>query len=300
MTQPLFQNLKNKPYGGASFILDKDLLSELDYVFPINQWLLDSEISQQFLDFYRDWILSTTNNTVKGLELFPYAVQTHATTEGFDKFYMAHNQRRFRCFRGEYMYHQVTWRNSWPNWKFIEDETLDSNDAVVISFPFSDTGGKHKCLDKVLERCSELNIPVLVDCAYFGICGDLDFDFTHPCIHTITFALSKTFPLSHARVGLRFTRQDDDDPAFVTQKTNYTNRVASGLGLHFMKKYSPDYIYNAYRSTQLDFCNQLNVLPSDCVMFGIGDLRWHEYNRGTKTNRLSFHKYLHTGTLPKN
>ena len=36
----------------------------------------------------------------------------------------------------------------------------------------------------------------------------------------------------------------------------------------------------------------LDVEPSDCVLFGIGDDKWNEYNRDRDTNRLSFHKYL--------
>lgn len=300
MNQPAMQNLKSKPFGGASYIADQPVLNELDVcAIDIPAMLNNTDLSLAFCEEYLAWINTTRNNTIIGLEQFPHAVQTHATTEAFDKFYIANHTRRFRCFRGEYMYHQATWRNSWPDWKFIEDEAIAENDAVIISFPFSDTGSKHQCMDKVLRRCTELGVPVLIDCCYFGTCGGLTFDFTHPCISTITFALSKTFPLSHARIGMRLTRVDDDDPAFVLQKTNYTNRIGAGIGLHLLQKFGPDYIFSTYRSTQLDFCEQLGVDASDTVSFGIGGEQYQEYNRGSSTNRLSFHKYLPTGKLPK-
>lgn len=299
--KPALANLKTKPFGGASYIQDQNLLDALDSCAKeLPGMLFDTQVSEQFCNRYVEWIQSTKNNSIQGLDQFPFAVQTNATTEAFDKFYIANHTRRFRCFRGEYMYHQVAWRNSWPDWQFLEDAPIDSNDAVVVSYPFSDTGTKHQCMDKILQRCSELDVPVLIDCAYFGICGNIEFNFSWPCITTITFGLSKTFPVSHARIGMRLTKIDDDDPAFVYQKTNYTNRISAGLGLFFMKSYGPDYVYNKYRSIQLEFCDSLNVTPSDCVMFGIGDSDWEEYNRGSDTNRLSFHKYLHTGKLPKN
>jgi len=139
----------------------------------------------------------------------------------------------------------------------------------------------------------------LLDCAYFGICADLDFDVSAPCIQQIAFSLSKTFPVAHARIGVRLTREDDDDPGFVHQKTAYVNRFACGLGIQLMQRVGPDYIYSKYAHRQQEFCQSLGVLPSQSVIFGIGDADWADYNRGTETNRLSFHQYLNQGELPE-
>lgn len=300
MTNAVLKNLKAKPFGGASYVQDSKTMAELSLAMPlVTMWLQDPDLSDKFLMDYRQWINSSRINQVQGLEGFDHVVQTNGTTESFDRFYMANHARRFRCFRGEYMYHQAAWRNFWPNWKSIEDEPLSGNDAVVISLPFSDSGGKHSRHDEILERCTALQIPVLLDCAYFGICGSVDFDFSWPCITTVTFALSKTFPVSHARIGIRFTRRDDDDPGFVMQKTNYVNRISAGLGSWFMTRYSPDYIFQTYRQTQLDFCKLLDVEPTSCVIFGLGDEKWKEYNRGNSKNRLSFHKHLPIGRIPE-
>lgn len=282
----------NTPFGNSGAIQDPETISALTS-FEYSKYLNDSTIHYEFCKQYTAWISNTTNNKFVDLDKFPFAVYTNGTTEAFDKFYIKHHNKRFRCFKGEYMYHQLTWRNNWPNWCFIEDDDLLLGDVVVISLPFSDTGEQHEHMKKVLDFCDIMDIPVLVDCAYFGICGDLTFDFSHPCIKEITFSLSKQFPLSYARIGMRLTRTDDDDPLFVNNRNGYVNRIGCALGLHFISQFDSDYIVNKYKQQQLTLCTKLGVHPSKTVIFGIGDDAWSAYNRGRDTNRLSLHKFLH-------
>lgn len=288
---------KDKPFGGAGPVEDPVVKAFIKENFVLD--LDNADTPEIFIQDYRVWIQSSCYNSWQGLDEFNYAVQTQGTTEAFDKFYLRNHQRRFRCFRGEYMYHQLTWRYAWPDqWKFIEDADLDANDAVVLSYPFADTGGKHSQHDWLLDECDRLGIPVLLDSAYFGVCYKLSFDVRHPCITDIAFSLSKTFPVAHARIGMRLTRIDDDDPGFVLQKSGYINRIAAQLGLMLIREYTPDFVCNRYRLTQKMFCEQLGVAESHSVLFGIGDVSWQHYNRGTDTNRLSFHRYLDKGILP--
>ena len=293
---------KKLPYGGAHAVVSSTLSDLVNVMVKetIDEGCLDNlQLQEQFLTAYKEWILATNLNTVKGLENFPIAAYCNGTSEGFDKFYLKNNTRRFRCFRAEYMYHQAAWRNYFPNWKLIDDEPLDSNDAVVISLPFSDLGGEHPETKNILTQCEKLNIPVLLDCAYFGICQDMTFDFTYSCITDITFSLSKFFPVPHLRIGMRLTRNDDDDSLLVLNKTSYTNRIGLGVGLKILAQFNADYICNTYRSAQINLCQQLSVDPSNCVIFGLDkDHYYNEYNRGLSTNRLCLAKYLDKNTLP--
>lgn len=272
------------PFGGSFAIMDSQTVNGLPNLEQVD--------TVTFCEKYLNWIRSSTLNNITGIEHFPYAVYSNGTTESFDKFYMKNRSRRFRCFKGEYMYHQVTWRNSWPDWLFIEDAPLDANDAVIISLPFSDTGNEHTKMRETLLTCTALNIPVLVDCAYFGVCSDIDFNFNFECITDITFSLSKTFPIAYARVGMRLTREDDDDSLLMMNKIGYTNRLGAGLGIMFMEKFSPDYIVSKYKKQQLDLCSRLGIKPSNTVLFGVDEHnKYPEYNRGSSTNRLSLHKH---------
>jgi hypothetical protein len=275
-------------FGESMAIRDSETLTVIDKT----KLDLTVDLSTKFCKEYLNWISRTTLNNVQGLTHFSFACYSNGTTEAFDKFYIKNRTRRFRCFRGEYVYHRLVWRNSWPDWLWLYDECLDTNDAVVISLPFSDTGGKHQLHETLLEQCTEKGIPVLVDCAYFGICSNIIFNFNHPCITDITFSLSKVFPVAHARIGMRLTRTDDDDGLFVANKIGYINRLGPQLGLELLSKFGPDYIFNKYRQQQLKLCSQYSVIPSNTVLFGIGGDEWKEYNRGTSTNRLSFNKLL--------
>ncbi len=271
MTTYQLPHHRDKPFGAAGPIQDPWLL---DYVqtkcSDSASWLAQEDIHNEFVELYKHWISTTELNTWNGLHDFAHGVVMQGTTEAFDKFYMANHTRRFRCFRGEYMYHQLTWRNNWTEqWSYLDDGPVLENDAVVISLPFSDTGGKHRHHDRVISICEKLGVPVLLDCAYFGICAGIDFDVSATCIKALTFSLSKTFPVAHARIGMRLTREDNDDPGFVNHKSRYVNRVACGLGTALMDRVSPDWVYLQYRPRQLEFVNKLNVESSQCVIFGL-------------------------------
>lgn len=253
----------------------------------------NSDLPDEFCKSYINWIKQHTTHNVTNLEQFKFYSFSQGTTEAFDKFYIKHNNRRFRCFSGEYMYHQLAWRNSFPNWKLIEDAPLEENDAVIISIPFADTGNKHTNHNWLIAECEHKGIPVLVDCAYFSIADGIDFDFSSPAITDITFSLSKAFPVSNLRIGMRLTREDDDDIMFVYKKSKYQNSFSALVGLQFLGNFPSYYIFNNYRTKQLMICDYLNITPSNTVIFGIGGEEWQKYNRGSKTNRLSFHRIMH-------
>jgi len=285
---------RHLPYGSAFSILDTDTVKFLNNI-DINYAVLDDEtLQEKFLTKYLEWIKSNNLNTFKSLDDFKFRNYSNGTSESFDKFYLKHPNKRFRCFKGEYMYHRLAWRNGF-SWAYIEDDDIKANDAVVISLPFANTGDKHKKYDEIMTQCSELGVPVLVDCAYFGICKDIDFDLSYDCIKEIAFSLSKTFPVSHVRIGMRLSKIDDDDTLFVYHKIKYTNRLGAHIGLKFLENFSPDYIVNKYQNLQQDFCSKLDVIPSKTVLFGIGGDEWSDYNRGGVENRLSFHRQFVKG-----
>ena len=301
MNKPTLINLKNLPYGGAQYVPSNEREQFVRHSIKISAdslWL--PKLQDEFLVKYRQWIGATKLNTVTGLEKFPVSAVAQGTTEAFDKFYLKNSSRRLRYFKGEYMYHQVAGRQYFRSAStFIEDGALDSNDAVVVSLPFSDTGNEHPEMKAMLAECTRLGIPVLMDCAYLGICSGIAFDLNHDCITDITFSLSKTFPVPHLRIGMRLTRNDDDDALLVTNKTQYVNRLSVAVGLELIQMWDCDTIPNLYLATQKEFCKTLGVDPSNCVIFGIDTTeKWQQYNRGGPTNRLCFAKYLHKKQLP--
>lgn len=290
----MFKNdKKHLPFGHSAAVLDQDCMTLLESYRPdFSKILFDKSIVDQFCEKYFYWILSSCNHNVIGLADFKYKVYSLGTTEAFDKFYMKNQNRRFRCFKTEYMYHELAWKSNQSNWAYIEDKELKENDAVVISLPFSDTGNQHFFHNQILSQCNQLGIPVLLDLCYFSISTGINIDLTYPCITDVVFSLSKVFPVAHARIGMRLTRFDNDDTLFVYQKNFYNNRIGAALGLEFISRFSCDYIPKKYKSKQLKFCKMLGIEPSKTVLFGIAFDCWNEYNRGGLTNRLSLHNFL--------
>ena len=305
MTLPLQANLKGWPFAAAQCVFDPKREAALQYFTTkamFEDCLNDENVLPEYYNTYRKWLNSSTNNTFSGLEAFPVTAYSNGTTESFDKFYLKNATKRFRCFRGEYMYHRLAWRNYFPSWAFIDDEPIQPGDVVVCSAPFADTGDIHPAFTKdFLDNCYSKGVPVLIDAAFVGIVGGFEYNFDHPAITDLCFSLSKTFPVNLIRVGVRFTREDDDDSLLVYHKTQYVNRLGAAIGLKFMQAWSVDDIYNTYRATQLDWCNKMELVPSKSVIFGIDhNHKYDHYNRGMKdTNRLCFAKYYNSGVLPK-
>ena len=284
---------KQLPFGHSKAIDDDTVLDVLNNLnFNYADVLSNNVVNKQFCSEYVNWIKSSSLNILVGIEEYKYAVFSQGTSEAFDKFYLKNSKRRFRCLQGEYLYHKLAWRNSY-DWCYIEDGDLDANDAVVISVPFADSGSKHLKTEDILSKCTELGIPVLIDCAYYSISNNIKVDLTHPCITDVTFSLSKMFPVAHARIGVRLTRDDCDDLLFVYDKAEYTNRVSATLGLELIRTFPADYIVNKYKPIQEEYCKFLDVFPSDTILFGIASHdKFVEYNRGCDTNRLGLHNFL--------
>jgi hypothetical protein len=301
MTPAELLKLKSLPYGSIHSITNKELEDEVNNIISDvvkTGCLYDTNIHNLFLERFYNWILETKNNTIIGLEKFQSKVFTNGSTEAFDKFYLKNKNRNLRYFKGEYMYHAAIGKSYFENVILLDDAPVNKNDVVVISLPFADTGDAHPQMDEILTKCSELGVPVLIDCCYYGACAGLIMNFDHSCITDITFSLAKSFPLGFIRVGMRLTRNDNNDPLFVYNKNNYVNRLGSAVGLELLNRYDPDYNYNTYKEAQQQFCIKLGVEPSKCVFFATSKEKFIEYNRGTSSNRLCFSKYLKSGTLP--
>lgn len=304
MTQPLQANLLGLPMAPAEAVIERDKINLVELCVSraaLTQSLQDTAVIDKFCNQYRTWIQSTQLNRVKGLDQFESVAYSQGTTESFDKFYMKHRTRRFRCFAGEYIYHRLVWQRSFTWNEICNVNDLAHNDAVVVSLPFADTGNMPEHFNKqFLDRCAVLGIPVLVDCAFFGICASIDFDFDHPAISDICFSLSKTFPVQLLRIGLRFTREHDHDSLSVYHRAQYVNRLGAAVGLALLESQSPDEAYLKWRAKQMDFCFDMKLVPSNTVIFGIDTNHlYDQYNRGSAdTNRICFSKYFESGVLP--
>lgn len=279
---------KHLPYGGARAINNQVILEFINYTLTKDfQNLTKKEnLVDEFLTNYVNWLSSSKLNNLTGFDKFPYLTYSNGTTEVFDKWYIRHRNRRLRIFRGEYMYHYATYRNLGIPLKWLEDEPLNENDHIIISLPFADSGNIRFETESILNSAALLNVPVLIDAAYLGLTHNLSFDFSHPAIDTVAVSLSKTFPVSYLRIGMRLMKYDYDDGLDIYNKTGYQNRWGAALGNELITNYSIDYNPTCYEHWQRFKCNEMNLEQSKTILFGLGGNEWKDYNRGGLFNRL--------------
>jgi hypothetical protein len=287
--------------NGAYTIQDKEITASLQqYVTQPEVWdnffAADgvTGLEKQFVEKMREWVSGSAENTLTGLENFPHGTMTHGTSEAFQMFMMRHNDKNFKFFKGDFMMHKVASNVMGNKWKWIHDANeVTVGSAIIISIPFSDFGTVHPQHIKLLERCSALNVPVLIDCAYFGMCYGIDIDLHYKCIEEVTFSLGKTFPIIGSRCGVRFQRIEVDDAVTFANQHGIVNNFGALVGLHCIENYSADFIATKYRAVQQRVCDDLGVDTTNCILFATSsDDKYNEYNRGNDTTRLCISKLI--------
>lgn len=271
---------------GAKPVVDyyfKHYISNLD----CSSELYNDSLPQEFTENFYNWINSSTLNNLQGLDLFPSKRLVCGTVQAFDHFYLKHKAKRFRFYKGEFMYHSACLKHGF-DWAYIEDSKLDNNDAVIISVPFSDAGMQLP-MENILYNCAGMDIPVLLDFAYFPCTKNINLNLKKfSAVETITFSISKAFyGCEFLRVGMRLQRKDEDDGIDVFNSVEMINRIPLSIANNLVQNFSIDHNWNTYGNVYMQVCAENNLEETDCIMFGQGGEEYAENNRGGKYNRVT-------------
>lgn len=258
------------------------------------------DVQDKFLDFYPEWIMSSQLNSFQGLDAFENRFVSLGVSQGIDDFvlYCLKNNKRLRFSNGEYGY-GIEISNVAP---LFTAESLVHGDAIIISCPFSSTGDIHPEWDKIIETCNNLEIPVFVDCAFFGTCLDIKVNLDHPCIDTVSFSPTKGLNCGNMRTGITFTRRSGKDCSLDILTTwHHGIHLNTYIAYTLMTNFGPDTIPRTYRTSQLEVCNHYGLIPSKTMMFGFGDSTWDHFSRNGFCNRVNIRTaikdYFQTGTV---
>lgn len=247
---------------------------------PWQEWLSKAgyfEVADVYKTEFSAWLNSGELNSVVGLERFEFCDLINGTTQGFDEAYYRYAGRRLRVLRGEYAYHRRVVSDA----VFYEDQPLDANDYMIISWPFCGDGYNVCAINVILDQCAKLGVPVIIDGAWYGTCGGVHIDLRHPAITEAVFSLTKSTGTGNIRSGVRYSNYNDNLP--IRQQNNYNHLVlgAAQIGLWMMRHFNPDWQYTHYRQWQTQLCDSLGVKPSLCVHIAIADGSedWHQQFR---------------------
>ena len=244
------------------------------------------------------WLTNSQDKNLYGLGDFTYADFCHGTSQAFDHFMLQHaHTRRLVWFRGEFLYHACCAK--WFRGQVLDHAgQLAAGDALIISLPFSGTGCQHRDLANILGVSNRLEIPVCLDLAYWGIAKNISLDLaSYPCVKQLVSSLSKPFGvLQNHRIGVRFTREYQDDGISMMNEVGMQNFYSMSLGVHFMHRFGCDWNWQTHGRDYHGICQVLDLAETDTVIFALGDHERHAHaNRGIPdTYRLCVSAYLTT------
>ena len=261
------------------------------------------DVQTEFLELYPKWIVNSKLNSVIGLDSFPYRHVSLGTTQAMDDFvlYTFKTRRRLRVLKGEYGYaREISDCDSIS--PPVDDVPLQENDSLLISSPFSSTGDIHPRWDELMDTCNKLNIPVFVDCAFYGTCIDIHLDFTHECIDTVAFSPTKGLNCGNMRTGMIFTKRSGRQCNLdILTKWHHGIHIHTYIAYILMQNFDSDTIPNTYRDIQLKACEHYQLTPTKTIHLALGDERWSHYNRENVCNRVglrnAIYDYNKTGTF---
>jgi len=230
---------------------------------------------------WREWLTASSYNRVNGLEQFNSSCFSAGTTPAFGEFISRFPNRRVRVSRSDFVITRILCTAYQRPMTYLEIEKLDKNDCLILSFPFSGNGSYYPDHEALLNSADELNIPVFVDAAYFGISHGIDYPLHRPCVTDFAVSLSKNLAGNTFRTGVRFTRKPIDDGLSATLiAANIFDRINSYLAIKLLAQFPHDWLIDKYCSPSKTICLQNNLTPTQTITIGIGGPEHIQFKRG--------------------
>ena len=235
-------------------------------------------------EYYKIWSdrLSEFDFYLDIKETFKVPAFINGAIHAFEAFFLRHSDKRLRVLDGDFMYHEIIWRLPALGGavKVSKDEPIKTGDCFIVSLPFSKNGSVNINISDLLEDCTKLNVPVLLDMAYLPLVRNISRLNNYDCVEELVFSLSKfSKGLERIRIGLRLQRNFIDDPVGAANFIGMRNNLGVLIGTEVLQKFSLNFPYIKFKDKQHEICKKLGLKPSDCVIFGIGGDEFSAFER---------------------
>ncbi len=245
--QPLSdQKIESAIQDVLSGKLDKDITDKVytDFKFETTRWLFNSKLNQ-----------------LTGFDNFDRVDIINGCTQFIDNLYM---QGPVQVLRGDYRYHERL------GLAYVKDVgSLIPDIPLIVAMPFPSIGAPHRDMEEVLHECKIKNIEVHLDGAWVSCCRDINFDFSNEVIRSVGISLSKGLGLGWNRIGLRWTRQSKPDSVTIMNDFHMNNRALAMIGLHFVRNFPVDYLWNKHGDRYYKICKDFNLIPTNSIYLAL-------------------------------
>lgn len=226
---------------------------------------MDLDISDKvYVDFKQEmtsWLFASQFNNIKGFDEFNRLDIVNGCTQYIDNLYM---QGPVQVLHNDYRYHERL------KLAFVKDVgSLIPDIPLIIALPFPHTGDIHADMEEILDEAKNKRISVHVDGAWLTCCRGINFDLSHPCIKSFAVSLSKGLGLGWNRIGLRWTKQDKADAVTIMNDFNMNLRATAKIGLHFLRNFEPDYLWQTHGERYRKVCEDFNLAPTKSIYLAL-------------------------------
>jgi hypothetical protein len=263
-------------------IQDREVKDSIDKILSNLSLATITTVTHNELDLqWRHWLLDSSYNTVIGLDSLPYSAFCPGTTDAFGEFIARYPTHTIRVSRNDFVMTKILAKSWNRNLKFLEDDPLENGDCVLTSLPFSGNGSYHAAWPSILDQADELDVPVFIDAAYFGISHDTVYPLNRTCIKDFTVSLSKNLVGNPLRLGIRFTRdQVDDGITAGLIGSDIFDRLNAYISIELLKTYSHDWFISKYKHHSDTIAKNLGLSNTNTVTLKIGNESMTEFKRG--------------------
>lgn len=243
--QPMFDESINQFYGNF-----------YKGVNPVH----NENLFEDFKSEFTNWLGNHKLNNYSGYEKFTFKDVCVGCTQFIDDIYQRCGNNNVQILVNDYKYHiRLN-----PDLQFVTPDTLDPSKELIIAMPFPFYGDVHPEMDKILDSCAEMDIPVHIDAAWLSCCRDITFNFDHPAIHTFCVSLSKG-GLGGNRIALRFARNRPTGAITIMNDFNMNCQSLVHMGILYMREFGPEYFWNKYESEYYQVCNDFGLEPTKAI-----------------------------------
>lgn len=261
---------------------DRHIIAFIDQIFPQITFDKLMNLSHAELDdSWRGWLNLSSFNSVDGLDEFNHSAFSAGTTDAFGEFISRYPDRRVRVSRSDFILTKILSKTYSRNLSYLEEGDVEENDCIIMSFPFSGNGNEYPGWENVFDTADELNVPVFIDGAYFGISSGVEYPLSRKCVRDFAVSLSKNLAGHPLRLGMRFTKDEVDDgiTAGLIGSDVY-DRLGAFISIELLNKFSHDWLIYRYKQKSIDFCNQNGLTPTKTFTLALGTPEMEEFKRG--------------------
>jgi len=236
----------------------------IDASFSVAGVSKTENIFEKFKTAFLAYITGSRLNSITNLQ---YSVRNDiilGCTQYIDDLHIRHSE--IQVLEHEYNYHTRLKPNTIP----CTIDTLKPNTPLIISVPFSFYGGTHPDMNRLLDKCVELSIPVHLDAAWITAAKNVHIDFNHPAVVSMGISLSKGLGLSGwNRIGVRYTKENIEDSITVMNDHLQIPSVPVIIGSYFMERVPVDHLWNSHGLNHYKICSDFNITSTDTIHMGI-------------------------------